>query len=141
MVGFFLNSVFIQVDNNAKERPIREAIIQKLQEDLRNQTAPYEKGVAYAFPCADEHCGHFVKEVGYDFNLFATQSRLLTTFRKKSFENIVRKGENAGNQYFLLFPQCFLPLPKQISIFQPNLICRLQYHSNDLLFGKELILH
>ena len=22
-------------------------------------------------------------------------------------ENIVRKGENAGYQYFLLFPQCF----------------------------------
>ena len=22
-------------------------------------------------------------------------------------ENIVEKGENAGNQYFLLFPQCF----------------------------------
>ena len=23
-------------------------------------------------------------------------------------ENTVRKGENAGNQHFLLFPQCFL---------------------------------
>ena len=22
-------------------------------------------------------------------------------------ENVVRKGENAGNQHFLLFPQCF----------------------------------
>ena len=28
-------------------------------------------------------------------------------------ENIVRKGENAGNQHFLLFPQCF---PKCFSI-------------------------
>ena len=27
-------------------------------------------------------------------------------FKKK---NIVGKGENAGNQHFLLFPQCFLP--------------------------------
>ena len=27
---------------------------------------------------------------------------------KKSFENIVRKRENAGNQHFLFFPQCFL---------------------------------
>ena len=27
------------------------------------------------------------------------------------------KGENAGNQHFLLFPQCFLPFPKEISIF------------------------
>ena len=25
-------------------------------------------------------------------------------------ENIVEKGENAGNQHFLLFPQCFLKL-------------------------------
>ena len=25
-------------------------------------------------------------------------------------ENIVGKGENAGNQHFLLFPQCFLKL-------------------------------
>ena len=24
------------------------------------------------------------------------------------FENIVGKGENAGNQHFLLYPQCFL---------------------------------
>ena len=26
-------------------------------------------------------------------------------------KNIVGKGENAGNQHFLLFPQCFLPFP------------------------------
>ena len=26
---------------------------------------------------------------------------------KKNFENIEGKGENAGNQHFLLFPQCF----------------------------------
>ena len=42
---------------------------------------------------------------------------LLTTLRKTHLENIVGKGENAGNQHFLLFPQCFLPFPKQISIF------------------------
>ena len=33
--------------------------------------------------------------------------------RKKPFENIVGKGENAGNQYLLLFPQCFLPYQRQ----------------------------
>ena len=27
---------------------------------------------------------------------------------KGMFENFVGKGENAGNQHFLLFPQCFL---------------------------------
>ena len=29
---------------------------------------------------------------------------------KRAFENIVGKGENAGNQHFLLFPHCFLPI-------------------------------
>ena len=43
----------------------------------------------------------------------------------KAFENIVRKGENACNQHFLLFPR-FQPFPKQISIFQAHLICPLQ---------------
>ena len=28
---------------------------------------------------------------------------------KEPFENIVGKGENAGNQHFLHFPQSFLP--------------------------------
>ena len=60
-----------------------------------------------------------------------------------SFENIVGKGENAGNQHFLLFPQCFLPATKQISIFQSHLSCCLQMLSiwtslKTLLFGKEL---
>ena len=32
---------------------------------------------------------------------------------KEAFENIVGKGENAGNQHFLLFPQYFLPCPKK----------------------------
>ena len=41
---------------------------------------------------------------------------------KKAFENLVGSGENAGNQHFLLFPQCFLPFPKQISIVYVQLI-------------------
>ena len=36
---------------------------------------------------------------------------------EKAFENIVGKAENAGNQHFLLFPQCFLPFPKQVLFF------------------------
>ena len=36
--------------------------------------------------------------------------------KKKPFENIVGKGENAGNQHFLLFPHYFPPFPKRISI-------------------------
>ena len=35
-------------------------------------------------------------------------------------------GENAGNQHFLHFPECFLSLQKQISVFEPDLFCLLQ---------------
>ena len=35
------------------------------------------------------------------------------TLGKKPFENIVGKGEYAGNQHFLLFPQCFSPFQNQ----------------------------
>ena len=38
-----------------------------------------------------------------------TQSWLLTTSKEKAYENIVGKRENTDNQYFHLFPQCFLP--------------------------------
>ena len=78
---------------------------------------------------------------------FTTQSRLLTTRKKKAFENILGKGENAGNQHFLLFPKCFLPFPKQMLIFESHLLCHLQMlsiwssRSKNLLYGKELTLY
>ena len=56
----------------------------------------------------------------------STQSLVLTTLRKKPLENIVGKGENAGNQYFLLCPQYFLLFTKQISNLQSLLFCCLQ---------------
>ena len=34
---------------------------------------------------------------------FTTQSRLLTTLNERPYENIVGKGENAGNQHFPMF--------------------------------------
>ena len=42
-------------------------------------------------------------------HLKATIQKLITTLKVvfHSVENIVRKGENAGYQHFLLFPQCF----------------------------------
>ena len=43
--------------------------------------------------------------------LFPTQSWLFMALYKKPFENIVGKGENAGNQHFLLSQQCFPPFP------------------------------
>ena len=49
--------------------------------------------------------------------------------RKKPFENIVGKGENAGNQHFLLFPQCFLSYQRQKPSFELHLFCRLQMPS------------
>ena len=39
---------------------------------------------------------------------------------KKPFENSVGKGEIAGNQHFLLFPQSFLPIPKETSNLYPR---------------------
>ena len=53
----------------------------------------------------------------YGVYLFPTQSRLLTTLRSKTFEKIVRKGENSGDHHFLLFPQCFLLYLSQKSLF------------------------
>ena len=41
-------------------------------------------------------------------------SRLLTTLEKTPFENIVGKGENAGNQHISLFPHCCLSIPERI---------------------------
>ena len=58
--------------------------------------------------------------------LFTTQSRLSMTQRKEAFENILGIRENAGNQQFLLFPQCFLPFPKQVLIFHAHFFCHLQ---------------
>ena len=39
----------------------------------------------------------------------------LTTLRSNPFENTEGKGQNAVNQYFLIFPQCFLSFSMQNS--------------------------
>ena len=57
--------------------------------------------------------------------LFTTQFRLLTTLTNWCFEHIMGKGENAGNQYFLLFPQCFLPYQRLKLSFKVLLFCCL----------------
>ena len=54
---------------------------------------------------------------------FTTQSRLLTTWRRKIFKNIVGTGENAA---FSPFPTMFSTLSKQILIFVIHLFCCLQ---------------
>ena len=39
--------------------------------------------------------------------------------RKKPFEKIVGKGENAGYPHLLIYQQCFLLFLKYSSIFEP----------------------
>ena len=46
-------------------------------------------------------------------SLFNTQPTLLTIQKKKPFEDIVGKGENAGNLHFLLFSELFSTHPKE----------------------------
>ena len=43
-----------------------------------------------------------------DINSLPHNPDLLMTLRNRPVGDIVGKGENAGNQHFLLFPQCFL---------------------------------
>ena len=85
---------------------------------------------------------HPIKDKFHHLTLYHTIPTFMTPI-EKAFENIVGKGENAGNQHFLLFPQCFLSFTKQISNFQSPLVCRLYNafnlnQSKILLFFKEL---
>ena len=50
-----------------------------------------------------------------NINVALTLYYMILTFNdpeKKPFENNMEKGENAGNQHFLLFPTMFSSLPK-----------------------------
>ena len=51
-------------------------------------------------------------------NQITTQIRLLMTLKKMPFENKVGKAENADDQPFLLFLQCFLPILIRFSAFR-----------------------
>ena len=55
----------------------------------------------------------FVKELSvYDMMTTSDASR------KKSYVNIMRKGDHASNQHFLYFQQCYLPYESQIQCFK-----------------------
>ena len=43
-----------------------------------------------------------------------------TTLSNKPLKKIVGKGENAGNQHFLLFPQFFIPYLTQKLLFKQD---------------------
>ena len=63
------------------------------------------------------------------------------TLKKRSFENIAGKGENAGKQHFLLFPKYFFPFQRQISVFKSLILSANAFNldrSEILSFGKEL---
>ena len=64
------------------------------------------------------------------------------SLKQRAFENIVGKGENAGKQHFLLFPQCFLPFPNHVLILYTFNMSSAKTLNFDqfklLLFGKEL---
>ena len=69
--------------------------------------------------------------------LFFNGLPLKTYVALKLFSNF------AVNQHFLLFPQCFLPIPKVISISKLHLLLSSANafnfdQSKNLLFGKEL---
>ena len=61
------------------------------------------------------------------------QCWLLTTLQKIPFKNTVGKGEDAGNQYFLLFQHCF-PESKNdtISAFVEIIACKCFHFEYDL---------
>ena len=53
-----------------------------------------------------------IKLKGFADDKFTIAEMTISVFDKK--ENIVGKGENAGHQHFLLFPQCFQKGDKSI---------------------------
>ena len=76
-----------------------------------------------------------------------TLSHTIPTFidpeKKNPYKNIVRKGENAGNQHFLPFPTMFSTDPKKNVCCEDTFILSSGNASNfdkseNLLFGKEL---
>ena len=63
--------------------------------------------VTYIFSFSQIVFKKFLSQGREDLGLFdkgLTLYHTIATLRKKAFENIVGKGENAGNQYFLGFP-------------------------------------
>ena len=57
-----------------------------------------------------------------DENCLLTLYHTVPTFNEHEEEAF----ENIGNQHFLFFPQCFLSIPKQISILKSHLFSCLQ---------------
>ena len=63
----------------------------------------------------------FLNETKKVFNPFLKQVLVFTCLQYNSFENTVGKGEIARNEQFLLFPQRFLLLLRNVLPFSSNL--------------------
>ena len=105
------------------------------------------------FSTQSENCSPFLN-IFYIISLFPAElegpkigirGKGLITLMKKALENTVGKGENAGNQHFLLFLLCFLLNQREKLSFLAtfNLLYASAFNlvtSKILLFGKELIM-
>ena len=66
-------------------------------------------------------CFYHLSHVGLQRNMLPL-AFYHTILKKTAFENVVGKGENAGNQHFLLFPQCFFyPFRERNHLFSNKL--------------------
>ena len=71
-------------------------------------------------------------------DLFPHKEGVLKTLMEEPFENIVGKGNNAGNQHFLLFLLCFA-LCQAYFTFESFFLSSLNFDlSKILLFSQEL---
>ena len=91
-----------------------------------------------AYPITGISVFYLVNSVGLAIPTF-------NDLEKETFENNAGKGENAGNQHFLLFPQCFLRFPNRFFNFLYTLILSSANAFNSdqykiLSFGKEFFL-
>ena len=64
-----------------------------------------------------DFCSAITDENRLDCSTSTSQILILKHQEPTAFENIVGKGENARNEPFLLFPQCFLLYQKSVSPF------------------------
>ena len=75
----------------------------------KGEIARYEQFLIFP-QCFQKTCTADIVKAGPVWervNSFSTQSRLLTTLKKKALENTVGKGENAGKQHFLFSHSVF----------------------------------
>ena len=94
--------------------------------DIQLFSACVESGILGLYFFGNKHNCKQVYKDGISLCALLNNHSFYRPQELRPFENIIGKEENAGNQQFLLFPQCFLPSPNQIPVFHLQLLCRLQ---------------